>query len=248
MTNQLLIKLTNKFIDKELTKEEEQQLILLLKNTNNKTYFESFTRTINEIEENKPREQQINIRENIMSKIQNKKDKNSYTNFRTWLLQIFAGSKISYALSFALGGLITTFIFMLQSANTEISDEFMKGVISSRSFDESYFLDEALFSGAIKVSHSEGIMILDVDLTSAEVIECELKYDKNQFAFYGVKSVKSTDGGKIISGGSSIRLSNIDSNHYLVFLRNLKNNPSKIQASFYQGSITLTSLSIDIKN
>jgi hypothetical protein len=167
---------------------------------------------------------------------------------KSWFNITFAGPKISYAISFALGALAVGLLFSLLPGEDTVDDIFMTGVMSDRAFDRTYFLNDNSLEGEVKVKQSEGVVILDVDLKTSEQMDCELSYDKNQFALYGVKSVESVDGGKFASHGSSIRLSNLQSNHYLVFLRFLRNDESKVNASFYNGSITVAMLTIDIKN
>lgn len=247
MNNSRLTELTNKYIDKELTGDEITELEKLLKDNNNKKYFDSMINTINVLEKNKPAEKVINVKEYVVNKIKNNEEETLMKKIKTWFSGTFAGPKISYAISFAFGALLVGLIFTLQPVEQNIDDVFMTGVMSNRSFDETYFLEEHSLSGAIKVKQSEGIVILDVDLKTSEILDCDLSFDKTQFALYGVKSIESKNSGQFASSGNSVRLSNLQSNHYLVFLRNLKNNESKVRASFYRGGMTVANLTIDIK-
>jgi hypothetical protein len=62
MNNTRLTELTNKFIDNDLTAEEEQELNLMLKEIKNKEYFESMKEAIKLLESSKPVPLEINVR------------------------------------------------------------------------------------------------------------------------------------------------------------------------------------------
>jgi len=245
MNNPLLAELTNKFIDNELSENEKLQLEELLKIEENKKYFTSITEAIEKFNQTKPLPKEINLEENIMQKIKN--DSNSSFGLKDILSELFNGNKLGYAFSFAMGLIIAASLFLLQKDNLSLDDQFLQGTAADRSFDEAYFLDETSLNGAVKVKYSEGLVILDVDLNTSEALDCELKFNKNEFSFFGVKSIKSESESKFSSSNSSVRLSNLKGNHYLVFLKNLKDYPSKVHASFYSGSYTVANLTIDIK-
>ncbi|MDZ7765748.1 MAG: hypothetical protein U5K00_15240 [Melioribacteraceae bacterium] len=248
MKDTKLFKLTNRYIDNELGKNEKAELDELLKNPDNKKYFDSMVDTVNRIEESKPLEKEIDVVSPVAGQIKDHKNEGVMAKTESWFDKIFNGSKLSYATSFALGGLIVAFIFMLQPTNTEIDDAFLTGTIADRSFDKTYVLNEHDFEGAVNVKYADKVTILDVKLSTQAEIDCELSYDKTQFALYGVKTVDSQNSGQFASHGSSVRLSDLKSNHYLVFLRNLQNNESKVRASFYRGSMNISNITIDIKN
>lgn len=243
-----LFELTNKYIDKELSEAEEKLLNDLLKNPDNKKYFDSMIMTINRIEESKPLENEIDIIHHIGNQIKDHKNEGIMKKIDNWFSSVFKGSKISYAVSFALGGLLVALLFMIQPTNSDPNDAFLTGTMADRSFDETYVLNEHDFEGAVNVKYADKVTILDIKLNTQTEIECELSYDKTQFALYGVKTVDSQRSGQFASHGSSVRLSNLSSNHYLVFLRNLQPNESKVRASFYLGSMNISNITIDIKN
>jgi hypothetical protein len=247
MKNTQLIELTNKYIDNELTKNEKSKLDDLLKDETNKSYFDSMIKTVNTLEVHKPANISPNIKDSVINKILNQREEKIMDNLKYWWQQLFNGTKISYAVSFALGAVLVTFVFLFQSPNDEWDDSFMKGTMSSSNFDETYYLNEHDFDGAVNVKYADNITILDVNLNTQSEVDCELSYDKTQFVLYGVKSLESKSSGKFASsGGNSIRLSNLESNHYMVFLRNLKNSSSKVHASFYKGNTRISNLTINI--
>lgn len=247
MKDTKLIKLTNRYIDNELGKNEKAELDELLKNPDNKKYFDSMVDTVNLIEESKPLEKEIDVVSPVTGQIKDHKNEGIMGKSESWFDKIFNGSKLSYAASFALGGLIVAFVFILQSPISDLDDAFLTGTMADRNFDETYVLNEHDFEGAVNVKYGDKVTILDVKLNTQAEIDCELNFDKTQFALYGVKTVDSQNSGQFASHGSSVRLSDLRSNHYLVFLRNLQSNESKIRASFYRGSMSVANLTIDIK-
>ncbi len=243
-----LKELTNKFIDKELSKHEELQLIDLLKDNDNKIYFELLTKTINILETNRPEEHEIDIKDAVIQKINIKKKETISTKLKSYFSKLFNGTSHSYAASFAIGGLFVAVIFMLLPANTQVNDTFMQGVMANSNNDDTHFINEGPFSGAIKVQYSSNVVVLDIDLSSSEIIDCRLTFNKDQLSFYGVKAVKSNGNSNFSSGGNLIQLSDISSNHYLVFLKKVNNNFSQVMASFYKTNELLTNISLEINN
>mgnify|MGYP005858617793 CR=1 FL=1 len=246
MKNQLLTELTNRLIDKELTTDEELVLNDLLKDPDNKKYFESMVKTIRTLDSYKLPEQYIDIKNQLINKISQRRKENIMDKIIESLSGVFDGSKYGYAVSFALGGLIVGLIFLIQPASYQIDDTFLKGVMASPDYDKTYHLEEQSFSGAVNVKYSQDMVLIDVNLKTNENIDCELNYDKHRFALYGVKSLSHTDGSRFASHGNSVRLSNLKSNQYLVFLRDLQKNNSKVHVSFYNGSMIMANLTIDI--
>ncbi|MFH0736316.1 MAG: hypothetical protein V1773_17440 [bacterium] len=248
MANEVLTILTNKFIDKELSKSEELQLLELLKDNDNKHYFDSLTNTLNTLEQNKPTEKQIFIKDNVLINIAKRNNQTISTKIKNYFTEWLNGSLSSYAASFAIGGFFVALILLLLPVNTQIKDTFMQGTISNRNIDETVNLSESLFSGAIKVQYPENVVILDIDLNSSEKIDCALIYDKDQLSFYGVKAVKSNGYSNFLQAGNSIKLSDICSNHYLVFFKRVTNNYSKINTSFFIGNEQITNITLEINN
>ncbi|MBZ0181415.1 MAG: hypothetical protein K8F60_03080 [Melioribacteraceae bacterium] len=245
MNNSKLTELTNKFIDNELNEREKLQLDELLKIEENKKYFTSLTETVGQFNKSKPPFNEINLEEKIMQKINN--ESNSSFGLKDIFSELFKGNKLGYAFSFAMGLIIAVSLFLLQKESLSLDEQFIQGTAADRSFDEAYFLDETSFNGSVKVKYSEGLVILDVDLNTLEQLDCELKFNKNEFSFFGVKSIKSESDSKFSTSNSSVRLTNLKGNRYLVFLKNLKDYPSKVHASFYSGNYTVANLTIDIK-
>jgi len=247
MNNDRLTELTNKYIDNEITAGEEKELNELLKDQDNKSYFDAMIKTIKEIENCKPDEQNVNVKNSVMNRVNNKHKKSFMNKVNKWFEQNFTGPKISYAVSFALGAFVVGLIFLMQPSETGVNDLFTRGIMSSRNFDDTYFLNERSLDGEIKVRHSGDIVVLDVNLVTSEVMDCELTYNETQFGFYGVKSLTSNSGSKFVTGGGKIKLSDLSSNHYMVFLKNPNGSPGKIYASFYNNNTTISKLTIDIK-
>lgn len=243
-----LIELINKYIDSELSAKEDVELKDLLLDNDNKKLFESMTQTINLLESNKPVEQQINIKEQVINRISRQKKESLSGKIKVLLSEIFNGAKIGYAVSFALGVLLVGIILMLQPGTGSVNDNFTKGVISNRNFEQTYSLNNQLLNGAVRVSYSRSLVILDIKLKTADAVDCQMDFDKNQFALYGVKNIELSSNGNFISGSGSVQLSNLGQNHYMVFLRKLNNNPGKVRALFYNGYNTVNNLTIDIKN
>jgi len=245
MINERLTELVNKYIDKELTEIEKSELDDLLKNSDNKSYFVSMVDTIEILENSKLAFDNTDIKRSVINEINNQRE-NKMTN-NAWWSQLFKGSKVGYAFSFALGALLVALVFMLQPNSGSVNDEFMTGTMTNRNFDNTYFLNEQSFDGAIKVKRSQDVIILDVELKTSESLDCELKYNNTEFSLFGVKSIDSNNG-KFASGLNLIRLSDLGSNHYMVFLRNLQNIPGKVYAIFYKDNMKLSNLTIDIKS
>lgn len=246
MKNQLLIELTNKFIDKELTSDNQLVLNDLLKDPDNKKYFESMVNAIDKLKRCKTPEQYIDIKNQLMSKISQRRKENIMEKILEGLSSVFIGSKYGYAVSFGLGGLVVGLLLFIQPANYHVDDTFLKGVMASPDYDKTYYLEEQGFTGAVNIKYSQDMVLIDVNLKTNENIDCELNYDKTRFALFGVKPLSNNEGSKFASHGNSVRLSNLDSNQYLVFLRYLQKNDSKVHVSFYSGSMMVANLTIDI--
>ena len=163
MANDVLTLLINKFIDKELSKSEELQLMELLKDKDNKQYFDSLTNTINTLEKNKPTEKQIYIKDTVLHTITKQRNQTIGNKMKNYFMEWLNGSLSSYAASFAIGGFFVALILMLLPVNTQIKDSFMQGTISNRNSDESIYLSENLFSGEIKVQYPDNVVMLDIE-------------------------------------------------------------------------------------
>lgn len=249
MKNKLLTELTNKYIDNLLTPEEESTLNDLLKDEKSREYFNSMKSTFADLESLKPDYQNINLHDQIMNIIlKQNNNSNMILKLRNELSLIFSGAKISYAITFACGVLLTAIFFLFQSPENQIDDTFMTGTISRNSFNETYYMDTPPLSGSIDVKYTPEVVIMDIHPETDEIIDCNLRYNNTLLSLYGVKNIGSGNNGNFSSGNNSIHLSNVGSNHYLVFFKYIHNNPSSVLASFYSGSMTLSNVKIEIKN
>ncbi len=248
MKNKLLTELTNKYIDNLLTPEEESTLNILLKDEKNKEYFNSMKITFEDLESLKPGYQNINLQDAIMNKIL-KQNRNSSMaiKIRKELSLIFSGAKIGYAITFAFGVLLTAAVFLLQTSENQIDDSFLTGTISGNSYNETYSMDTPPLIGSIDVKYMPEVVIMDIHAKTDEIIDCNLRYNNTLLSLYGVKNIGSGNNGNFSSGDNSIHLSNVGSNHYLVFFKYIHNNPSSVLASFYSGSTALSNVKIEIK-
>ena len=244
--NKKLAELVNKSIDGELTPQEESELNEMLKVGENRKYYESMTNAIKMVESNKPARQNIDIRNAVMNKLMEESSVKISNSFMEMFARFFNGSKISYGLSFALGGLLVGLILTMQPSQSSVDEMLTRGTMSNLSYGESYNVDESNINGAVQVRYSDEIVMLDIDLKTNEQTDCELNFEKSLFTLYGVKSVKSVDGGKFTSGGNSIRLQNLESNHYMVFLRSLNKVSGKVYANFYNEHINVANLTMNI--
>ncbi len=247
MRSKRIQELVNKFIDGEINASEKEELDVLLEIDENRKYFESMASAMNLVTQNKPVQEEVDVRYNVLNRIREEKNLKKTNTISEWLAENFKGSKISYGVSFGFGGLLVGLILMLEPSVVNIDDEFAKGTMSGLNYNESFFLDEGMINGAIQVKYSQGVVILDVDLKTDEALDCELKYDKSIFTLYGVKSLDPENGGEFTSQKNSIRLRSLDTNHYLVFLRSLHETPGKVYADFYKDNINVANLTMDIK-
>ncbi len=248
MKNQVLTELTNKYFDNDLSPDEKILLDKLLTEPGNKKYFESMNALFIKIDSAKPLTQQIEISDSVINIISKQNRKPAMTKkIKNKVSSLFNGTKISYAMTFACGVLLAAFIFLFQSGNVT-NDEFMTGTISSGNFNETYYMDDHKLTGSIDVNYTPEIVVMDIHLDTGENVNCGLSFDNNQLSLYGIKNVGQKNNGKISTGKNTVYLSNIESNHYMVFFKSLHNNPTNVLASFYDGQTVVSNLKIEIKN
>jgi hypothetical protein len=248
MKDELLIELTNKFIDNELTENELNVLNKLLEDENNKYYFNSLINTLKVVETKSEINRDIDIKNIVMGKIMDKEKKKFKVRIKNYFNELLSGSLSSYAASFGLGGLFIAILFMLLPFGSNSDDSFMKGVMKDNLSEESYYYNDSEIKGEIKIQYPEGIVVLDIDMTSGSIVDCELMFNKEELSVYGIKSLKQEGNKTFYLSGNTIKLNDINSNHYLVFFKRVKYRAGKIDANFYMGHELINSKILEIKN
>ncbi len=247
MKNNLLIELSNKFIDNELSKDESIKLEELLKNKENKEYFDSLINTVKSINENKLQEKDVELNYIIMRRIMSD-NKTIKEKIKKYFNDLLSGSLSSYAATFGFGGFFVLLIFMLLPKNSYIDDSFLQGTMGKNINNETYAFNEKSIEGEINVQYSDGVVVLDIDMTSDAIIDCELTINGDDFSIYGIKSLKQEGNKTFYLSGNTIRLNDINSNHYMVFLKNVKHHSGKVDVNFYLNNELINTRSLEIKN
>ncbi len=248
MKDKLLKELTNKFIDNELTESERNTLNKLLEDENNKYYFNSFINTLKVVETKNEIDRDIDIKNIVMRKIMTNDKKTLKEKVINYFNELLSGSLSSYAATFGFGGFFVLLIFMLLPNNSNLDESFLKGVMGNNSNDESYYFDDKNIDGEIKIQYPEGIVVLDIDMTSGSIVDCELIFNKEELSVYGIKSLKQEGSKTFYLSGNTIKLNDINSNHYLIFFKRVKHRAGKIEANFFYGHELINNKTLEIKN
>ncbi len=239
--------LTNKYIDKDLSDAENTELKSLLEDSNNKKYFDETVALFNNLEKPRPVTAPASLKAKVMKEITQWEEQGWFYRMLGKLGEFIDNSRIGYPASFAMGGLMVFLIFLMLPQSQSIDDSFTKGFMADSDFSEIYQIKKPELNGAVKVGYSENIVILDVNLTSGELVDCELKFNVKEFKIYGIKTLEGSKESKIVSGYGSVKISNSEANRYMIFLRSLHENPGRINAEFYKNQTNLANISIDIK-